>query len=98
MKELKIKMFIDMSKVKFTSEEQHKAFLYALGRQVFYGAKYAPDVETTDMKGGISIGQDMSDVEICFTYTPYLDDMPIGKGFTMAAIARDNGETYSYHS
>lgn len=77
-------------------KEQYEAFLRALGYMVWYGMS-RETVDTT-AKGGINVGKSgMDDVEICCTYRD-ANAPREARGFTMAAIAREGGTTYSTHS
>jgi hypothetical protein len=77
------------------SNEQYDAFIKALGYMVFYGM--TSSMTDSTVNGGINVGKDMTDVEICFTYRDA--DAPAEKqGFTMAAVAREDGTKYTTHS
>ena len=96
MKEITITLFVSPEKLTLSShlddDHKHRAFLQALGRQVYYAASFGePDRDVT-MRGGIDA--DESGIEICFTYR--LKDEE--RGFTMAAVSRKDGTEYSYHS
>jgi hypothetical protein len=101
MKKITCEIWVDPKRYKFANDEQYWAFMKALGRQVAYAIGYANDSDV-NVRGGIDLGANTSDTEICFTYTPCengeVNFTPSGRGFTMAAVARDNGESYSYHS
>lgn len=84
----------DSEKLVFDNTKQLCAFHEALGRMIQFGTTKTQ--EDSDVRGQILIGKDCTDVEICFTYRKASN--PEERGFTMAAIARNNGEEYTFHS
>jgi hypothetical protein len=76
--------------------QQHEAFLKALGYMVFYGMTNS--TKDSHVNGGIQVGKSgMDDVEVCLTYRDA--DAPQGtRGFTMAAVSREDGTKYTHHS
>jgi hypothetical protein len=78
------------------TNEQYEAFLRALGYMVFYGMTTA-QVDSI-VNGGINVGKDMTDVEICLTYRDERTPEGGKPNFTMAAVAREDGTKYTTHS
>lgn len=77
------------------AKKQDEAFMKALGYMVFYGMSRAE--KDSLVRGGIQVGVDMTDVEVCLTYRD-ADSPAEQQGFTMAAVSRDNGTKYTTHS
>lgn len=89
-----ITLTADSDKLVFDNEQQLAAFEKALGRMIFYGMTRAS--ENSVVNGGIQIGKECTDLEICLTYKKA--DNSEERGFTMSAIARENGKEYTFHS
>jgi hypothetical protein len=77
------------------SDQQYNEFIKALGYMVWYGMSNSE--KDSDVRGGIQIGKDMGDVEICLNYRD-ADAPSTAQGFTMAAVSRENGTKYTTHS
>jgi hypothetical protein len=89
---INLEMTMDQSKFK-PHEKQAEAFWDALGYMVNYGFRMSTEDASCTVRGRVTIGADMSDVEIVCSY-----ERPSGSRFVMVAIAGKAGTEYSFHS